>query len=97
MKTILLLISFILLLLVVWFFFYLKGRQFALRDRLHKADAIIVLAGTRGNIKFLDGKICTAVSLYHQGWAPYIICSGRFSVKKGRPFVASVQSLCNSG
>ena len=52
-----------------------------MRDRLRKADAIIVLAGTRGNIKYLNGKICTAVSLYHQGWAPYILCSGRFSVK----------------
>lgn len=67
--------------LVAWFVLYIKGRQFALRDRLRKADAIVVLAGTRGNIKFLDGKICTAVGLYHQGWAPYIICSGRFSVK----------------
>jgi uncharacterized SAM-binding protein YcdF (DUF218 family) len=82
MKTILLLVSFImLLLLVTWFVFYMKGRRFALRNRLRKADAIVVLAGTRGNIKFLDSKICTAVSLYHQGWAPYIICSGRFSAK----------------
>ncbi|MGA9174684.1 MAG: YdcF family protein, partial [Thermoactinomyces sp.] len=42
---------------------------------------MVVLAGTRGNIKFLDSKICTAVRLYHQGWAPYIICSGKFSAK----------------
>jgi uncharacterized SAM-binding protein YcdF (DUF218 family) len=48
---------------------------------LKKVDAIIVLAGTRGNIKFLDGKIDTAVKLYHEGWAPYIIGSGKFSVK----------------
>ena len=54
---------------------------FARRDRLRRADAIIVLAGTRGNICFLDGKICTAVHLHQQGWAPYIICSGRFSAK----------------
>ena len=64
-----------------WLTFYLKGRQFALRDRLHQADAIVVLAGTRGNIKFLHGKIATAVHLYRKGWAPRIICSGKFSVK----------------
>ncbi|WP_044642194.1 YdcF family protein [Risungbinella massiliensis] len=82
MKTILLLIMFLLiLLLVTWFVFYRKGKQFALRDHLNKADAIVVLAGTRGNINFLDGKIRTAVHLYHQGWAPYLICSGKFSVK----------------
>ncbi len=55
--------------------------HFALRDRLCKADAIIVLAGTRGNLKFLQGKIRTAVRLYQEGWAPYIICSGKFSIK----------------
>ncbi len=65
----------------VWLAFYLKGKQFALRNRLRKADAIVVLAGTRGNIQFLHGKICTAVHLYKEGWAPYIICSGKFSVK----------------
>jgi uncharacterized SAM-binding protein YcdF (DUF218 family) len=62
---------------IVWFF---KGKQFALRERLYKADAIIVLAGTRGNLQFLNGKIHTAVRLYCENWAPYIICSGRFSV-----------------
>jgi len=64
-----------------WLPFYLKGRRFALRDRLHQADAIVVLAGTRGNIKYLHGKIVTAVDLYRKGWAPRIICSGKFSVK----------------
>lgn len=64
-----------------WLPFYLKGRRFALRDRLRQADAIVVLAGTRGNIKFLQGKIVTAVHLYRKGWAPRIICSGKFSVK----------------
>ncbi|QBD82593.1 YdcF family protein [Ktedonosporobacter rubrisoli] len=64
-----------------WLAFYLRGRQFALRERLHRADAIVVLAGTRGNIKFLQGKIATAVRLYQKGWAPRIICSGKFSVK----------------
>ena len=58
-----------------------RGKQFALRDTLRKADAIVVLAGTRGNIKYLDGKIRTAVSLYQKNWAPSIICSGAFSVK----------------
>jgi uncharacterized SAM-binding protein YcdF (DUF218 family) len=64
-----------------WLTFYLKGRRFALRDRLRQADAIVVLAGTRGNSKFLHGKITTAVDLYRRGWAPRIICSGKFSVK----------------
>jgi uncharacterized SAM-binding protein YcdF (DUF218 family) len=66
---------------VAWIILYLKGRQFALRDRLQKADAIVVLAGTRGNINFLHGKICTAAHLYKQGWASRIICTGKFSVK----------------
>ena len=42
--------------ITIWLVLFIKGKQFALRDRLKKADAIIVLAGTRGNIKFLDGK-----------------------------------------
>jgi hypothetical protein len=42
----------------------MQGKQIAIRDKLQKADAIIVLAGTRGNIKFLQGKIATAVRLY---------------------------------
>ncbi len=66
---------------LTWLTFYMKGKQFARRDRLQKADAIIVLAGTRGNINFLNGKIRTAVQLYHQGWAPYLIVSGKFSAK----------------
>ena len=64
-----------------WIVLFVRGRSFALRDRLQKADAIVVLAGTRGNINFLGGKIRTAVTLHQQGWAPYIICSGKFSVK----------------
>lgn len=64
-----------------WLVFYMRGKRFALRDKLKRADAIIVLAGTRGNIKFLDGKISTGVKLYHDGWASYIIGSGKFSVK----------------
>ncbi len=66
---------------ITWLLFYIKGKQFALRNPLRRADAIVVLAGTRGNIQYLNGKICTAVKLYNQGWAPYIICSGKFSVK----------------
>jgi len=66
---------------ISWLILYMQGRRFALRDTLKKADAIVVLAGTRGNIKFLDGKTAAAVQLYHEGWAPYIIGSGRFSVK----------------
>jgi uncharacterized SAM-binding protein YcdF (DUF218 family) len=75
------LIAFISIPVLTWLSFYRKGKQFALRDKLHKADAIVVLAGTRGNIEFLNGKICTAVQLYQKGWAPFIICSGKFSVK----------------
>lgn len=67
--------------LAIWTAFYMRGSRFALRDQLGKADAIVVLAGTRGNIKFLDGKIATAVRLHQQGWAPHIICCGRFSAK----------------
>ena len=62
-----------------------------LGDSLRKADAIVVLAGTRGNIKYLQGKIRTAAWLYRQGWAPRIICSGAFSVKiteTATPFTA---------
>jgi uncharacterized SAM-binding protein YcdF (DUF218 family) len=65
----------------IWIAFYVRGRRFARRDRLRRADAIVVLAGTRGNMGFLEGKICTAVRLHQRGWAPYIICSGRFSAK----------------
>jgi uncharacterized SAM-binding protein YcdF (DUF218 family) len=64
-----------------WLSLYAQGRRFALRNKLKQADAIIVLAGTRGKITFLHGKIRTAVRLYQQGWAPTIICSGKFSVK----------------
>ena len=64
-----------------WIVLFVRGRSFALRDRLQKADAIVVLAGTRGNINFLNGKIRTSVTLHQQGWASYIICSGKFSVK----------------
>jgi uncharacterized SAM-binding protein YcdF (DUF218 family) len=65
--------------LFTWIIYYRRGKQFALRDRLRKADAIIVLAGTRGNLAFLHGKIRTAVTLYQQGWAPCIIFVGKFS------------------
>lgn len=67
--------------LITWIVLYIRGKQFALRNRLRKADAIIVLAGSRGNIAYLNGKICTAIKLYKQGWAPRIIASGKFSVK----------------
>jgi uncharacterized SAM-binding protein YcdF (DUF218 family) len=81
-KILLTLISMLSIILVVPFvFFYIQGKRFALRDRLKKSDAIIVLAGTRGNIKFLDGKIATAVKLYKEGWARYIIGVGKFSLK----------------
>lgn len=84
----------ILILLTGWVTFILRGKQFALRDRLQKADAIVVLAGTRGNIKFLEGKIRTAVRLYQEGWAPFLICSGKFSVKiTDTPQLISLEEL----
>lgn len=84
----------LLVLLCGWLVFYRRGKRFALRDRLRKADAIVDLAGTRGNIRFLDGKICTAVSLYQQGWAPRIICAGKFSVKvTDTPILISIKEL----
>ena len=43
--------------MIAWLLLFVRGKQFAVRDRLRKADAIIVLAGTRGNIEFLNGKI----------------------------------------
>jgi hypothetical protein len=39
-----------------WLLLFLKGKRFALRDRLRQANAIVVLAGTRGHLAFLDGK-----------------------------------------
>jgi uncharacterized SAM-binding protein YcdF (DUF218 family) len=67
--------------IVIWLTWYMRGKRFALRDRLCKADAIIVLAGTRGNINFLKGKVRTGVHLYQKGWAPYLIFTGKFSAK----------------
>jgi uncharacterized SAM-binding protein YcdF (DUF218 family) len=66
----------------LWYW-YKRGKQFALRDRLVPADAIVVVAGTRGNLDFLHGKIKTAVKLFQKGYATYIIASGRFSVAVG--------------
>jgi uncharacterized SAM-binding protein YcdF (DUF218 family) len=64
-----------------WWLLIRQGRRFALRDRLRRVDAMVVLAGTRGQKRFLDGKIQTAARLYHEGWASLLICSGRFSMK----------------
>src|SRR5262249_27561465 len=55
------------------------GKRFALRDRPRKADAIVALAGTRGNLDYLEAKIRTAVRLYQEGWAPRILFAGRLS------------------
>jgi uncharacterized SAM-binding protein YcdF (DUF218 family) len=62
-----------------WIALYLQGRRFALRDQLRRASAIVSVAGTLGNIEFLDGKVDTAVRLYSEGWAPIILFAGRFS------------------
>lgn len=80
-STSLILGNIIIISLLLWLTLVQRGKQFALRNRLKSADAIVVLAGTRGNIKFLEGKIRTAVDLYKQGWAPALICVGKFSVK----------------
>ena len=64
---------------VIWLYLYYYGRRYALRDRLRKADAIVALAGTLGDIRYLDSKVDTAVRLYHENWAPLIIFAGRFS------------------
>lgn len=69
------------MIILAWMILFVRGKQFAIRNRLRKADAIIVLAGTRGDIQFLNGKIRTEAHLYHQGWAPYLIASGKFSLK----------------
>jgi len=80
--------------LAPFIFFYIQGRRFALRDTLKKADAIVVLAGTRGNIKFLDGKIATGVKLYKEGWAPSLIGVGKFSMKiTNTPTLIPVEEL----
>ncbi len=87
-------ISVLLTSIITWIVLFLHGKQFALRDRLQKADAIIVLAGTRGNIKFLHAKIRTAVRLHQEGWAQRIICTGKFSVKvTDTPSLITVEEL----
>jgi uncharacterized SAM-binding protein YcdF (DUF218 family) len=86
--------SVLLLPLLLWFTLIRYGKQFALRDKLKKADAIVVLAGTRGNLAFLEGKIRTAVRLYRQGWAPFLLCVGKFSVKvTPTPHLISLEEL----
>jgi uncharacterized SAM-binding protein YcdF (DUF218 family) len=67
------------LLAVAWIAFYLQGKRYALRDQLRRADAIIAIAGTVGNIEFIDGKTDTAIRLYREGWAPIVFFAGRFS------------------
>ncbi len=70
--------------LAVWGAFYLQGRRYALRDHLLRADAIVSIAGTLGNINFIDGKADTAARLYHEGWAPLILFAGRWSHRAGQ-------------
>ncbi|MDQ0418002.1 uncharacterized SAM-binding protein YcdF (DUF218 family) [Croceifilum oryzae] len=81
MKTLFFIVGLVIITTILWVILYIKGKRFALRNQLQKSDAIVVLAGTRGNIEFLNSKIYTAVQLYRKGWAPYIICSGKFSAK----------------
>ncbi len=47
------------------------GRFLIVRDRLDRADVIIVLAGGRG-----DERVRQAAELYHQGYAPLVLLSG---------------------
>lgn len=72
---------FLLMPILAWTTQFIRGKQFAIRDRLRKTDAIVVLAGTWGNIQFLHGKITTGVHLYRKGLAPYLIFAGKFSAK----------------
>ena len=79
---------------ILWIALVLYRKRFVLRDKLQKADAIVVLAGTRGNMRFLQGKISTAVRLYQERWAPIIICTGKFSVKVSEtPTLIPVEAL----
>jgi len=47
------------------------GRFLVVRDRLERADVIIVLSGGRG-----DERVRQAAELYHQGYAPLVLLSG---------------------
>ena len=47
------------------------GRFLIVRDRLERADVIIVLSGGRG-----DERVRQAAELYHQGYAPLVLLSG---------------------
>ncbi len=46
-----------------------------------KLTQLWFLRGHAATSTFSTGKYSTAVALYQQGWASYIICSGKFSVK----------------
>ncbi len=81
-----LLASIILFLILVFTLFYFIGKQFALRDKLQKVDAIVCLAGTRGNIEVLHERIETAIALYKKELAPKIIMSSKFSKKVTKEF-----------
>ena len=72
--------------LAAYVLLYRLGQRVALRDPLRPADVIVAVAGTRGNLAYLDAKIRTAVRLYSDGWAPSILFSGRFSRKVGDQF-----------
>ena len=62
-------------------FLYLLGKYVAVQDKLEKVDAIVCLAGTRGNISILHERIETAVNLLSKELANVIIMSGAFSEK----------------
>src|SRR5437763_865110 len=47
-------ISFLALMpIIAWMILFVRGKQFAVRNRLRKADAIIILEGTRGNAEYV--------------------------------------------
>ena len=91
----------VLISLFTWIILIIRGSRFALRDRLKKADAVVVLAGTRGNLKYLNGKIKTAATLYQQNWADTLIVSGRFSIDTDHPQktipIAELQEAAKQG
>jgi uncharacterized SAM-binding protein YcdF (DUF218 family) len=74
--------------LLAWIALFMRGKRFALRDRLQPADAIIVLAGTRGNSKIRSQQLLE--NSFVNKWISFgetpsqVLCKGReISPSKG--------------
>ncbi len=74
------------IIIIIWLILFFLGKFFVPRNQLQKTDAIICLAGTRGNINILHERIEKAVELYKQGWSKIIIMTSMFSKKVGNEF-----------